>query len=107
VKWPQGLLRGALGVVLVGAGLTIMNKADTDLVPWVVAGASLAVIALFVVQIALRKEVEHDPEEQELLHSAAAITTNGGETTRPEAVDGELASRSGAPAQPAHASAED
>jgi hypothetical protein len=94
-------------VVLVGAGLTIMNKADTDLVPWVVAGATLAVIALFVVQIALRKEVEHDPEEQELLHPAAAIATNGGEIERPEPVDGELASRSGARAQPAHASAED
>jgi hypothetical protein len=64
VKWPQGLLRGALGVVLIGAGLTIMNKANTDLVPWVVAGATVAVVALFAVQIALRKEVQHDPEEQ-------------------------------------------
>ena len=62
VKWPQGLLRGALGVVLIGAGVTIMNKANTDLVPWVVAGATVAVIALFAVQIALRREVEHDPE---------------------------------------------
>jgi hypothetical protein len=41
-----------------------MNKADTDLVPWVVAIAAIAVTALFAVQIALRKEVEHDPEEQ-------------------------------------------
>ena len=38
-----------------------MNKANTDLVPWVVAGATVAVVALFAVQIALRKEVEHDP----------------------------------------------
>jgi hypothetical protein len=41
-----------------------MNKANTDLVPWVVAGATVAVIAHFAVQIALRKEVEQDPEEQ-------------------------------------------
>jgi uncharacterized membrane protein YfcA len=64
VKWPQGLLRGALGVILVAAGVTIMNKADTALVPWVVAVATIAVVALFAVQIALRKEVEQDPEEQ-------------------------------------------
>jgi uncharacterized membrane protein YfcA len=69
VKWPQGLLRGALGVVLIAAGVTIMNKANTDLVPWVVAGATLAVAALFAVQIALRKEVEHDPEEQRELEA--------------------------------------
>jgi hypothetical protein len=64
VKWPQGVLRTALGVILIAAGVTIMNKADTDLVPWVVAIAAIAVTALFAVQIALRKEVEHDPEEQ-------------------------------------------
>jgi hypothetical protein len=64
VRWPQGLLRGALGVVLIGAGVTIMNKANTDLVPWVVGAAALAVVALFAIQIALRKEVELDPEEQ-------------------------------------------
>jgi hypothetical protein len=49
---------------LIGAGVTIMNKANTDLVPWVVGAATLAVAALFAVQMALRKEVEHDPEEQ-------------------------------------------
>jgi uncharacterized membrane protein YfcA len=69
VKWPQGLLRVALGVILVAAGLTIMSKANTDLVPWVIAGASLAVAALFAVQIALRKEVEQDPEEQRELEA--------------------------------------
>jgi uncharacterized protein len=69
VRWPQGLLRGALGVVLVGAGLTIMSKANTELVPWVVVIASVAVAALFAVQIALRKEVEHDPEEQRELEA--------------------------------------
>ncbi|MFL5907399.1 MAG: sulfite exporter TauE/SafE family protein [Solirubrobacterales bacterium] len=64
VKWPQGLLRGALGLILIGAGVTIMSKADTTLVPWVVVVATVAVAALFAVQIALRKEVEHDPDEQ-------------------------------------------
>jgi uncharacterized membrane protein YfcA len=70
VKWPQGLLRGALGVVLIAAGVTIMNKADTALVPWVVVIAAIAVGVLFAIQIALRKEVEHDPEEQRELEAA-------------------------------------
>jgi uncharacterized membrane protein YfcA len=94
VKWPQGLLRGALGVVLIGAGVTIMNKADTDLVPWVIAGATLAVAALFAVQIALRREVEHDPEEQLELERNAKLET-------------ELATRARARTQPAHAVVED
>jgi uncharacterized membrane protein YfcA len=64
VNVPQGALRYALGFVLIGAGVTIMNKANTDLVPWVVGAATLAVAALFAVQLALRREVEHDPEEQ-------------------------------------------
>ena len=51
-------------MVLIGAGVTIMNKANTDLVPWVVGGATVAVVALFAVQIGLRKEVQDDPEEQ-------------------------------------------
>ena len=72
VKWPQGLLRGALGVVLIGAGVTIMNKANTDLVPWVVGGATVAIVALFAVQIGLRKEVQHDPEEQRELEETTA-----------------------------------
>jgi uncharacterized membrane protein YfcA len=72
VKWPQGLLRGVLGVVLVGAGLTIMNKADTALIPWVIVGATVAVVALFAVQIALRTEVEHDPEEMRELEAERA-----------------------------------
>jgi uncharacterized membrane protein YfcA len=63
VKWPQGALRTVLGIVLIAAGVTILNKADTDLVPWAVGGATLAVIALFAVQLGLRKEVEHDPAE--------------------------------------------
>jgi uncharacterized membrane protein YfcA len=63
VKWPQGALRTILGVVLIAAGVTILNKADTDLVPWAIGGATLAVIALFAIQLGLRKEVEHDPEE--------------------------------------------
>jgi uncharacterized membrane protein YfcA len=73
VKWPQGALRYALGVVLIGAGLTIMNKANTDLVPWVVGGATLAVLALFAVQLGLTREVEHDPEEQAELERNARL----------------------------------
>jgi uncharacterized membrane protein YfcA len=69
VKTPQGMLRGALGVVLIGAGVTIMNKANTALVPWVVLGAAIAVAVLFAIQLALRREVEHDPEEQRELEA--------------------------------------
>jgi uncharacterized membrane protein YfcA len=70
VKAPQGILRGALGVVLIGAGVTIMNKSNTALVPWVVLAAAIAVAILFAVQLALRREVEHDPEEQRELEAA-------------------------------------
>jgi uncharacterized protein len=69
VKWPQGALRTVLGIVLVAAGLTILNKADTDLVPWAIGGATLAVVALFAIQLGLRKEVEHDPEEMRELEA--------------------------------------
>ncbi|CAN5466333.1 sulfite exporter TauE/SafE family protein [soil metagenome] len=64
VKWPQGMLRTALGVILIAAGFTIMSKANTELVPWVMLGAGLAVGALFTVQILLRKEVDGDPDER-------------------------------------------
>jgi uncharacterized membrane protein YfcA len=93
VKWPQGALRYALGVVLIAAGVTIMNKANTDLVPWVVAAAALMVAALFAVQIALRKEVETDPEEQERMRRAAVIASHGDEIERHAAMEAELAAR--------------
>ena len=64
VKGPQGALRYALGLILIAAGLTIMSKANTDLIPWVMVAASVGIVALFAIQIALRKEVEHDPDEQ-------------------------------------------
>jgi uncharacterized protein len=73
VKWHQGALRYALGVVLIAAGVTIMNKANTDLVPWVVGIAALAVVALFAIQIALQREVRHDPEEQAELERNARL----------------------------------
>jgi uncharacterized protein len=80
VKWPQGALRYALGIVLIAAGVTIMNKADTDLIPWVVGGATLLVAALFAIQLGLRFEVEQDPQEQERLRKArAAVAVLGDE----------------------------
>jgi hypothetical protein len=103
VKWPQGILRGALGFVLIGAGLTIMNKSNTDLVPWVVLVAAIAVATLFVVQLALQKEVEHDPEEQEWLRQASAVASHGDEIERHETVESELAARARARAHHAHA----
>lgn len=53
VRWPQGVLRTLLGVVLIAAGVTIMSKADTAIVPYAVGVAAVAVIALFVLQIYL------------------------------------------------------
>ena len=99
-----GALRYALGVVLIAAGITIMNKANTDLVPWVVGGASLAIAALFAVQIALRKEVEHDPAEQEWMRRVAS---HGDEIERHQAMEAELATRARARSAPAHVGARD
>ena len=94
VSVPQGALRYVLGFVLIGAGITIMNKANTDLVPWVVGGASLAVVALFAVQMGLRKEVQHDPEEQAELERNARL-------------EHEIALRAQARSRPAAAAAKD
>jgi uncharacterized protein len=82
VKWPQGALRYALGLILIAAGLTIMSKANTDLIPWVMVAASVGIVSLFAVQIALRKEVEHDPAEQEWLRRAAMVASHGDEIER-------------------------
>jgi uncharacterized membrane protein YfcA len=94
VKWPQNALRYALGFVLIGAGITIMNKANTDLVPWVMGGATLAIVALFAVQLGLTREVEHDPEEQAELERNARL-------------ERELANRAQARSRPAPAAAKD
>ena len=94
VKWPQGALRYVLGLVLIGAGVTIMNKANTDLIPWVVGAAALGIGGLFAVQLGLRKEVQHDPEEQAELERDARI-------------EHELARRAQARSRPAAAAAKD
>ena len=107
VKWPQGALRYALGFVLIGAGITIMNKANTDLVPWVVGGATLAVVALFAIQMGLRREVEQDPEEQEGMQRAALVAAQGDEIERHQAVEAELDARAHARARPVHAGVND
>jgi uncharacterized protein len=93
VKWPQGLLRGALGVVLIAAGLAILNKANTELVPYAIGLAALAFAALFLIQLLLRREVEQDPAEQEWLRRAAAIAAHGDEIERRQAAEAELAAR--------------
>jgi uncharacterized membrane protein YfcA len=53
VKWPQDVLRILLGVVLVAAGVTIMNKANAAIVPYAVAAAALAIAGLFALQLYL------------------------------------------------------
>ncbi|MGZ5307985.1 MAG: sulfite exporter TauE/SafE family protein [Solirubrobacterales bacterium] len=57
VRWPQGVLRTALGVVLIAAGITIMSKANTEIVPYAIAVAALAVVGLFALQIGLQHQI--------------------------------------------------
>jgi uncharacterized membrane protein YfcA len=91
VKWPQGILRTTLGVVLIAAGVALLEKANTELVPYALGVAALAFAALFAIQYLLRREVELDPEEQEWLRKAAIVASHGDEIERQQA---ELAARS-------------
>lgn len=79
VRWKPGVMRTALGLVLIAAGVSIMSKADTDLVPYVMIVAAAGIAGLFAIQILLRKEVEADPHEQELMRRAAAVAVLGDE----------------------------
>jgi uncharacterized membrane protein YfcA len=80
VKWPQGLLRTALGLVLIAAGITIMNKSNTALVPYGLVIAAAAIGIVFSLQILFRKEVETDPEERAAMQRAmAAVAVTGDE----------------------------
>jgi uncharacterized membrane protein YfcA len=79
VKWPQTVLRTALGVVLVAAGLVLLNKANTDLVPYALGVAGLLFAGIFGAQLFLRRELEQDPAEQEWLRKARAVAVTGDE----------------------------
>jgi len=80
VKWPQGMLRTALGVVLIAAGIALLEKADTTLVPYALAFAAISFGALFGIQYLLRREVETDPDEQAAMKRAAeAVAVMGDE----------------------------
>jgi uncharacterized protein len=107
VKWPQGILRTALGVVLIAAGAALLEKANTELVPLALGFAALSFIGLFAIQYMLRREVEQDPEEQEWMRRAAMVASLGDEIERHQAVEAELAARSQARRDPAPASAEE
>jgi uncharacterized membrane protein YfcA len=90
VKWNQKVLRLALGVVLVAAGMALLSKANTELVPWALGVAAVSFAALFAVQYLLRKEVEGDPDEQEWLRRARELRARGEEMPPDAAVDTEL-----------------
>lgn len=62
VRWPQGVLRGLLGVVLVAAGVTLMSKANTALVPYAIVVAAVMVAGLFAAQIYLSRRAERELE---------------------------------------------
>jgi uncharacterized protein len=81
VKWPQDILRTALGLVLIAAGIALLGKADTDLVPYALGFAALSFAGLFGIQFALRKEVEAHPDEQEAMRRARAVAVLGDEVT--------------------------
>jgi uncharacterized membrane protein YfcA len=93
VKWPQGILRTALGLVLLAAGVALLGKADTQLVPYALGFAALSFVGLFGIQFALRKEVEADPDEQEAMRRAQAVAVMGDEIVRHQAMEAELARR--------------
>jgi len=57
VRFPQGILRTVLGVVLVAAGVTIMNKANGAIVPYAVAAAAVLVVVVFALQVWLQRRV--------------------------------------------------
>jgi uncharacterized membrane protein YfcA len=107
VKWPQGILRTTLGVVLIAAGVALLGKANTELIPWALAFAAVSFIGLFAIQYMLRREVEQDPDEQEWMRRAAVVASLGDEIERHEAVEAELAARSQARREPASASVEE
>jgi uncharacterized protein len=79
VKWPQGILRTALGIVLIAAGVALLGKADTDLIPYALGFAVISFAGLFGIQYALRREVEADPDEQEAMRRARAVAVLGDE----------------------------
>jgi uncharacterized protein len=90
VKWPQGLLRTALGVVLIAAGVALLSKADTSLVPWALAVAGVSFAGLFGIQMLLRREVEQDPDERAAIERAIkSLAVTGTEVVRdPAAMSG-------------------
>jgi uncharacterized protein len=105
VKWPQGILRTVLGIVLICAGVALLGKANTELVPYALGFAAVSFAGLFAIQYLLRREVEADPWEQEEMRRAAeAVAVMGDEIARHPAVEAELAAR--ARGTPAHAAAE-
>ncbi len=57
VRFPQGVLRTVLGVVLVAAGVTIMNKANGEIVPYALVVAAVMIVGLFAAQIYLPRRV--------------------------------------------------
>jgi uncharacterized protein len=103
IKFPQGVLRTALGLVLIAAGVTIMSKANKDLIPYVAAIAALGIGALFTMQILLRKEVEGDPEEQAELQHQIELDIEAAPERNAE-IERELARRSEERHTPAMAS---
>lgn len=77
VRWPQGVLRTALALVLIAAGITLFSKADTSVVPYALGATALGLGALFAAQIGFRREVEGDPDERRELDLAGAAGSAG------------------------------
>jgi uncharacterized protein len=97
VKWPQEILRPALGLVLVAAGVALLSKANTELVPYALGFAAISFVGLFAIQFLLRREVEGDPDER----------AERERIERDEQLERELARRAEARRSPALAASED
>ncbi len=73
VRWPQGVLRTALGIVLIAAGAAILSKSRIEIVPWAIGAATVATVALFAAQIYLPKRVSRRAYERAQQRAAEAF----------------------------------
>ena len=85
VKWPQGILRTALGVVLIAAGMAMLEKANTDLVPYALGFAAVSFAGLFGIQYAPAPRGRGRPGRAGGDAAGQAVAVMGDEVASPRA----------------------